>query len=95
MGIVKGSFIARESLFKNHKYVVALNTTSEKYQAYVVLNPEDDINQVSMTPEMSYFIDDWSYGIISFKSDDAKCNNSTYYENKCQDIIAQLTAKIN
>ena len=95
MGVVKGSFIARESLFKNHKYVVALNTLSEKYQAYVVLNPEDDINQVSMTPEMSYFIDDWSYGIISFKSDDARCNNSTYYENKCQDIITQLTAKIN
>lgn len=87
MGVVKGSFIARESLFKNHKYVVALNTLSEKYQAYVVLNPEDDINQVSMTSEMSYFIDDWSYGIISFKSE--------YYENKCQDIITQLTAKIN
>ena len=95
MGVVKGSFIACESLFKNHKYVVALNTTSEKYQAYVVLNPEDDINQVSMTPEMSYFIDGWSYGIISFKTDDARCNNSTYYENKCQDIITQLTAKIN
>ena len=64
MGVVKGSFIARESLFKNHKYVVALNTTSEKYQAYVVLNPDDDINQVSLTSEMSYFIDDWSYEII-------------------------------
>ena len=95
MGVVKGSFIARESLFKNHKYVVALNTASEKYQAYVVLNPEDDINQVSMTSEMSYYADDWTYRIISFKFDDARCNNSTYYENKCQDIIAQLTAKIN
>lgn len=95
MGVVKGSFIARESLFKNHKYVVALNTTSEKYQAYVVLNPDDDINQVSLTSEMSYFIDDWSYEIITFKSDNVRCNNFRYYENALMDIVTQLTAKIN
>lgn len=95
MGVVKGSFIARESLFKNHKYVVALNTTSEKYQAYVVMNKGDDICRVLITPEIKHFIDADGNEIISFKSDDVRCNNFTYYENALMDIIAQLVAKIN
>ena len=95
MKIVKGKLSVKEIMFKNHRIVITFNNITNEYLGYVVMNKGDDINQVSMTPEMSYFIDNWSYGIISFKTDDTRCNNSTYYENKCQDIITQLTAKIN
>ena len=95
MKIVKGKLSVKEIIFKNHRLVITYNNITEEYLGYVVLNTEDDINQVSMTPEMSYFIDADGNEILGFKSDDARCNNSTYYENKCQDIITQLTAKIN
>lgn len=95
MGKVKGAFAINGSIFKNHKIVVAFNTLSEKYQAYVILNSEDDVNKVTMSPEMSYFIDDDGYGIISFKSDDNRYNNYAFYENKCQDIVTQLCTRVN
>jgi len=96
--IIAFLFLLNISIYPNEKLKILIQDDKilpTNFTINVVLNSEDDINQVSMTPEMNYFIDDWSYGIISFKTDDARCNNSIYYENKCQDIITQLTAKIN
>lgn len=95
MGVVKGKLSVKEIIFKNHRLVITYNNITDEYLGYVVLNPDDNINQVSMTSEMSYYTDDWIYGAISFKTDDVRCNNFTYYENVLMDIVTQLTAKIN
>ena len=95
MKIVKGDLKIQGSIFKNHLISVALNMSTDEFYSFVVLNPEDDIRLVSMSPEMSYFIDAWGNGIISFKSDDVRCNNYAYYENMCQNIVSQLMTKIN
>lgn len=95
MKIIKGDLKIHGSIFKNHLISVALNMSTDEFYSFVVLNSEDDIRLVSMTPEMSHFIDAWGNEIISFKSDDVRCNNHAYYENICQNIVSQLTAKIN
>lgn len=95
MKIVKGKLSVKEIMFKNHRIVITYNNITEEYLGYVVMNKGDDICRVLISSETKHFIDADGNKIISFKTDDARCNNSTYYENKCQDIIAQLTAKIN
>ena len=59
------------------------------------MNKGDDICRVLITPEIKHFIDADGNEIISFKSDNVRCNNFTYYENALMNIVAQLTAKIN
>lgn len=95
MKIVKGKLSVKEIIFKNHRLVITYNNITNEYLGYVVMNKGDDTRLVSMTPEMNHFIDAWGNEIISFKSDDVRCNNYAYYENMCQNIVSQLTAKIN
>lgn len=95
MKIVKGKLSVKEIIFKNHRLVITYNNITEEYLGYVVMNKGDDICRVLISSEIKHFIDADGNEILGFKSDDARCNNSTYYENKCQDIITQLTAKIN
>lgn len=94
MKIIKGDLKIQGSIFKNHLISVALNMSTDEFYSFVVLNSGDDIRLVNMTPEMNHFIDAWGNEIISFKTDDIRYNNLTYYENALMDIVTQLTAKI-
>lgn len=90
----KGIVKIKESIFKNHKIVIAFNNNTEEYFGYVVMN-NDDIHKIKATEEINHFIDEFNTEIIGFKSKDIRCNNFTYYENACMDIVAQLTMLIN
>ena len=91
----KGIMKIKESIFKNHKIVIAFNNNTEEYFGYVVMNNDDDIHKIKATEETNHFIDEFNTEIIGFKSKDIRCNNFTYYENACMDIVAQLTMPIN
>lgn len=95
MKIVKGKLSVKEIMFKNHRIVITFNNITNEYLGYVVMNKGDDICRVLITQEMKHFIDADGNEIISFKTDDVRCNNFTYYENALMDIVTQLTAKIN
>ena len=95
MKIVKGKLSVKEIMFKNHRIVITFNNITNEYLGYVVMNKGDDICRVLITPEIKHFVDADGNEIISFKSDDVRCNNFTYYENALMDIVTQLTAKIN
>lgn len=86
----KGIMKIKESIFKNHKIVIAFNNNTEEYFGYVVMN-NDDIHKIKATEETNHFIDEFNTEIIGFKSKDIRCNNFTY----CMDIVAQLTMPIN
>ena len=82
-------------MFKNHRIVITFNNITNEYLGYVVMNKGDDICRVLITPEIKHFVDTDGNEIISFKTDDVRCNNFTYFENALMDIVTQLTAKIN